>query len=819
MLLFTSGAGALALEVAWYRRMAQVAGGTSLALAAVLAGVLGGMALGAHLVGRFADRVRKPLDLYARLETGVALAALLSPLLLDGARTLHAGLPNDGLRFLLSVALLLPPSLFLGGSLPAAAAALRDPAAQLGRLYAANTLGAVAGTLLAGFLLLPSFGLAWTMRISALFSGSAAFFAFRWAEPVEPRETRPLPQAPRAILLYAISGFLGLFCEVTFTRSLVLVFGSSTYAFSTMLAVFLAGIGLGGALATRFTRDALRRLEWTVGLTAALLSLSALSIHLLPRLYLRGHAWLGGSLLLPFLLSCLALLPGCIGLGAAFTLAARLAGTSASGTGRLYAWNTLASIAGSTLAVFAAIPWLGPQRATAAAATAAALAAGLRRPALLGCAAVAALGFLPPPAAARERLYAGVYHNPSAWMRDGAIDEEAWADGADLRGLFFGREMTVSLLRWYGPLSLLVDGKAEASEQSGSDLQHLALLGHVPMALHEDPQSVLVVGLGLGKTYEACRLHAPRSLRVVEIEPAVVEALRSIGREPEGVTIADARLFLRGTRETYDVISSDPIHPWVRGSGDLYTREYFESCRERLNPGGVACQWLPLYQMSLEDVKSVVRTFASVFRCAAFFGGTDLILVGGAIPKARALPPPVVDALRGIGVDDLDALRVAGHETLVRAAGEGPLLTDDSLRLEFSTPSQLDNRDLPRCLEWVLSLWPAPPPPFGALLRAQVAWARGDGAAWSREIDAAAREAPENAFRKRYTADMYLLAGGRKFLEAARRLRPEDPRLLGVEADLLAREGDRAGAAALYRRILAGDPENAFVRRRLARVE
>ena len=511
-LLFLSGAGALILEVAWFRRTAQVAGATSVAMASVLAAVIGGMALGAHLFGRRADRSPSPLRFYGLLEVGVCAGAVLSPTLLSLARP---GFDASGLalRFLLGTLVLAPPAILMGGTLPAAAAALHSTGARgrdLGLLYALNTLGAVCGTFAAGFLLLPAFGLAWTMRLAALLPGTAGVIALL-AKPLpaapEPPPI-PAPGARRAVLLYAASGFMGLVAEVAFTRQLVLVFGSATYAFTTMLGIFLLGIGLGGALGARLARREsghLAMLETVVALTAAVFSLSAISVYLLPRFYLEAILRFGDGfdvgLVLRLLLSTLVLLPGALGLGAAFPLAAHLAaaGGMGKGTGRLYAANTAASIVGSTAAVFLLVPALGPQHATAVAALLAAVVAATRRPRLFVMAAVAALGLLPVPAVARERLLSGVYFTPSAWTTGGEISEASWKEGADISFFEYGREATISVWRWYGTSSVLIDGKAEATNQILADDLHLSLLGHAPMACHRNPQRVLVVGLGMGR--------------------------------------------------------------------------------------------------------------------------------------------------------------------------------------------------------------------------------------------------------------------------------------------------------------------------------
>ncbi|MHC4820077.1 MAG: spermine/spermidine synthase domain-containing protein, partial [Planctomycetota bacterium] len=265
-------------------------------------------------------------------------------------------------------------------------------------------------------------------------------------------------------------------------------------------------------------------------------------------------AWGGGfdaGLALRFLLTALVLLPGAVGLGIAFPLAAHVAtaGTMGAGTGRLYAANTLASIVGSTCAVFLLVPALGPHYAVVAAALLTALVVALtgRRLVLFVLLLATAGGLVPPSDVARERLLSGVYFAPWAWFSRGEIDERSWREGVDIPFHAYGREATVCIWRWHGTHSVLIDGKAVATNQILHDIQHLALLGHVPMAIHPDPQRVLVVGLGMGTTYRAVALHRPATLRVVELEAAVVEAAAYLGVRPADLLVADARSYLRAT--------------------------------------------------------------------------------------------------------------------------------------------------------------------------------------------------------------------------------------------------------------------------------
>jgi hypothetical protein len=310
-----------------------------------------------------------------------------------------------------------------------------------------------------------------------------------------------------------------------------------------------------------------------------------------------------------------------------------------------------------------------------------------------------------------------------------------------------------------------------------------------------------------------------------------VDAAAHLDIRPRDLVIADARSYLRATTEKFDVITSDPIHPWVRGGGDLYTVEYFRACRDRLLPRGVACQWLPVYQMGVEDLRAVVRTFCDVFPAAqAYYGGGDLILVGmakGPFPAPRVLPFGPAMQLRLLGADPLTDLLVADHERLAAAAGPGPLLTDDALRLEFSVPRYMDNHALADCFEWVYDLWGDPPEPYGHVLSAQIAQAEGDYPLTLLQLYNAAEAVPDHPFVTRYRGELSLfladsdvrhgrLKNAAYNLVRARLRLPNDDRVTGVEAELRIAEGKPAEAAALFEVLLKRAPDSAYLKRRLA---
>ena len=868
-LLFCSGAGALVLEVAWFRRLAQVAGATSVALGAVLAAVIGGMALGAYLFGKTAQASPRPLRLYAKLEAIIAALAIATPWLLSASEAAFVGLTRAlgdlpvlllAARFLLSVLLLAPAAICMGGTLPAMAAAMKRDAkvgSGVGLLYAFNTFGAVLGTVTAGFFLLPALGLANTMRAAALFSGLAALIAFVLKPGQEPATWTSVfgegdDETPtsftaqdraRAIRLFAYSGFLGMAAEGAFVRGLVLVFGSTTYAFTIMLSIFLFGIALGGTIGTRMTGpNSLKRLGQTVAWTAGLLGLGALSIYLLPRVYLIGYDALGSGfgagIVLRAVMTSMVLLPGAIGLGIAFPLAADVAASEAraEGTGRLYAANALASVLGSTCAVFFLFPYLGPAYTVAVAGLlVSALAfSETRNPAQLAPLVLVLGAFWPPSDVMRERLLTGIYLQPGSYLVDGEIDEYHWGQGRDVSFYEWGREATVSIERWYGAASIYVNGKTVASGQNVIEIQHLATLGHLPMVLHPDPKKVLVIGLGMGTTYESILVHEPEEITLVELEGAVANAAATLGVRPPKLVIDDGRAYMRATNEKYDIVSSDTIHPWVRGGGDMYTLEYFQSCRDVMAPGGLICHWLPLYQMSLEDVKAVVRTFAKVFRTYAFFSGTNISLVGALDDTPLQVYPPRSDAARAalveLGMLDTMDLLVFGPEDTAAAVGPGHLVTEDGLQLEFSTPRHLRSPEKPAILDWMRASWKDPAPPYGALMDAIAAGARGDTRGYADALERAAQESPDNGFVRRYRGEAYMkwarhymkkdeFPHAWRYLEMAKEHLPDDNRLIGVESEIAAAEGKLEDAIRLQRELVEKTQGSAYLDRRMAMLE
>jgi spermidine synthase len=750
-----SGAAALVYEVVWLRMLGLVVGHAVDALTAVLAAFMAGLALGAALFGRFAGRVRKPLAACAWLEGGVAGYAVLLPLALaalpQATLPLRAalGLGYDGwslTQTALACALLLPPTVLMGGTLPllsqAAGGAPASPARVAGALYALNTCGAVLGALAAGYWLLPTAGNRATGWIAAGANlAAAALLLVASRRPpgevtassgrVPDAERSSGPDSPAWVVpaAMAVSGAATMVFEVAWTRALSLVIGSSTYAFAAVLVAVLVGIAAGSAVyAWRWGGRpagpaALGVIEAGVGGFAAL---ALLGFERLPDFLLAGLRWSaepGWVALLQLMLSAGVFLPAMLFIGASFpcALSATVVGATRVGrqVGRLYAVNTAGAVVGVILGGLALVPGWGVHAAlkTAIVATlflaAALLAAsgrGARRlvPAAASVVAAGAVALAPAwdlrVMSSAPAVYAKTYLGAGEGRRLSQIVAEETV-------LFYrdGRSGTVAVTR-QGPHRLLrINGKIDAGTVRDMPTQLMA--AHLPLLVHPSPRTVFILGLGSGVTAAAAARHPVERVDVLEIEPAVVEAARFFAGEQDGalddprvrVVIGDGRSFLQSAGPRYDVIISEPSNPWVQGMAGLFSAEFFALARERLRPGGMMLQWVQSYNLAPDDLKMVIATFRTAFPATTVWEPTpgDFLLLGSVEPapfdlgrlRARweALPRVRADferlRIRGwAGMLGFFALREDDAARLGAGAG---LNTDDRLPLEFSAPRSL----------------------------------------------------------------------------------------------------------------------------------
>lgn len=720
-----SGSAGLLYQTAWTRAYALVLGTSEDAVAVVLAAFMGGLAIGAAVSARLVDRVRRPVLVFGVLELGVGLTGLALPSLLSAAGALYAaglgGAPEpvsaSGTGQLLyrigvSVALLLPTSL-MGATLPLLTrfAVQRDVevAPRVAALYGANTAGAVGGALLGGFVLLPAVGLAGTLGIAARVNGVVFILAVLLtrlaAAAVGPgpaaRDAPALRSAARRfhwiLPLMCVSGAVSLACEVVWTRLLSHVLGSSIAAFATMLASFLTGIALGTA-AVAWIGDR-RRAGRAFAVVQAGIAVSAGATHL----WLQGLAPADLPEHAP-VLAMLVMLPATLFIGATFPLAVRILAAdesaAASSAGRVYAWNTLGAIAGALGAGFWMVPALGFEGSSR-------LLVGTS----LGLAVAAFAGIVKPRplpliAATAVAVLACLLYQPG--LPRAVIDASLVDTTVRGEARFFavGRSATV-LVKEHddGYFYLRTNGLPEAAiaRRGVPPLFHSQRwLTALPLAARPEAHDLLVIGLGGGVAIESLPARV-RRIDVIELEPEVVAANRAIGGLRAADPLADprvrliendARNALSLTARRYDVIVSQPSHPWTAGASHLYTREFLELARERLTPGGVLVQWINTQFIGEALLRSLVATLQATFPHVRLYQPEpmELMFLASTAPLdaedlALGAESPLVResgyfAMLGIrSPEDLAAALAADETGLARVAAGAPVITDDRNRM------------------------------------------------------------------------------------------------------------------------------------------
>jgi spermidine synthase len=695
-----SGCAALIYEIVWLQLLQMVVGSSAVSLGLLLGIFLGGMSLGGVLLPRVVSPGRHPLRVYAVLEIGTAvlgIAVLYGMPLADWAYGAvgTGGVVGLVLRACVCAFVLLPPAVLMGATLPAAARWVESTpqgASRLGLFYAGNLAGAVAGCVLAGFYLLRLYDIVvatyaaagLNVAVAAIALGLAALVPYRAAEAAPAGGTAAAEPLRWPVYLAAgLSGFTALGAEVIWTRLLSLLFGATVYSFSIILAVFLVGLGLGGAggsaLAGRVARP-WAALAGCQGVLAAAIAWAAYQLAATipywpidPRL--SPSPWIGFQL---DVVRCLwAVLPAALLWGASFPLALAAAAVPGRDPGRVagevYAANTAGAVVGAVGFGVFGLGYLGTWASqvvlmgVAGAAAGAAVLAGRREPAWGPWLGRAGVGV----AAAALAVGVGrVTIPPTPW------ELVAWGRGVQvMRGesepVFIGEGVTASVAvteKANGERIYHVSGRPEAST-APQDMRVQRMLGHLPALLHPAPKTALVVGCGAGVTAGSLLTH-PSIERVVvcEIEPLVPAEVaprfaavnNDLVNDPRvEFVLDDARHYIRTTRETFDVITSDPIHPWLRGAAPLYTAEYFELVKRRLNPGGVVAQWVPLYESTPDVVRSELATFFATFPDGTVWanvvrnGGYDVVMIGQLGPTRVAVP----ELIKRVDQPDHDRVR------------------------------------------------------------------------------------------------------------------------------------------------------------------
>jgi spermidine synthase len=757
LLLFVgSGCAALIYEVVWFQLLELVIGSAGVSLGVLLGTFMGGMCIGSLALPRIISPRRHPLRVYALLELGVGICGLVILVLLPHLDRFYVANAGHGFSAILMRALfcaicLLPPTILMGATLPAISRWVETTpqgVSWLGFFYGGNTVGAVVGCLLAGFYLLRVHDMAFATYVAAAINGTVAALGLFLAAitgrrsiadcglQIEDSASGANPQSQirnaQSLPIYvaiALSGMSALGAEVIWTRLLSLLLGATVYTFSIILAVFLIGLGIGSSLGAGLSRTV--RAQTALGVCQALLAgaiawaaygITQCLPHWAVDPSLRTDPWMGFQL---DLARCAwAVLPAAILWGASFPLA--LAAAIVPGrdpgkaVGRVYAANTVGAIIGSILLSLIVIPQFGTQVAQqlliglAVLATAVAIVPLLWSPGVLDAGSRRAWGCaLALVVAAAVPLAWSVSKVP--WVMVAYGRNCSTYNTAGTKAMFVGEGMNSSVAVTElsnGVRNFHVSGKIEASSEP-QDMRLQLMLGHLSALLHPGPKSVLVVGCGAGVTAGTFVTY-PDIQRIVicEIEPLIPQVVAKwfdelnnhVVTDPRvEIVYDDARHYVLTTKEKFDVITSDPIHPWVKGAATLYSKEYFEMCKQHLNPGGVITQWVPLYESTPNVVKSEFATFFDTFPYGTVWSndyngaGYDVVVLARTEPMQIDLDKlqarldrtdyaKVVQSLREVPFNtaaDLLATYAGQAEELKPWFADAPVNRDRNLRLQY----------------------------------------------------------------------------------------------------------------------------------------
>jgi len=697
-LLFASGAIALVYETLWVRRFSDVFGATTPAVAATLAAYFLGLAAGSAAFGKWAVRLRRPLRAYAWIEMGVAAGAIfVGPLLslFDQRLAPLAASPQAlvAARLGWSVVVLFVPAFFMGGTLPVMvqAEAARGRAAGRGilpgTLYASNTLGAVLGALSVPFFWLPVCGGSRSLVLCAI--ANVTIGAVAWGmSPRDPDSAvETSDQIPKVLagispgnaadrlpgiavsLLAAFSGLSLFILEIDWARLFAQVHESSIYSFSVVLATFLAGLAAGGwfagkLLARGFSLRALLAFGWCAGGLAVLVS---------PRILwslTKGFSYIGGSggwlsygaklfglaaltllvptmlagLVLPLLLNLVAARPDERAPRVGFILSVNLAGSIAGLVAAAFFLPRLTGtvggigVVGIGMMICGALVFPGER------------AVGWRRLAVIAVIGTAAFALQPfgLPGTKIER-------------------------GESLVSLAEGSHGIVAVVERSGRKRLKLDNVYVVGGTGSAGDERMQ--AHIPLLLHPAPRDVLFLGLGTGITASGALFHPVEKITIAELVPEIAAAARhQFGEENLGVlesqrselVLDDARAFLSRAPGRFDVIVGDLVVPWRRGEAALFSGEHFQRVRSALRPGGIFCQWIPLFQLSEDELDIVAATFLDVFPAATLWRGDF------------APDRPALALIGHLGGEAIDPAAVARRIASLSPDPENPQLADES---------------------------------------------------------------------------------------------------------------------------------------------
>lgn len=783
LFFFISGATGLIYEVVWTRLLTLVMGNTHYSIATVLTAFMGGLALGSYAGGKVIDRFFNPLALYALLEGAIGIYCLAIPSFIDWAFPLFKSIYLNSefsytaasfYRFLICGSILLIPTTFMGATLPILSKFVSSEPGQIGRdvgtLYGINTFGAVFGAATSAYVFMRLLGLSATIQLAAGFNIGIAviiFLLFRpgWSRPPAQGRNEYADNATRSadvnhaktadssqgsdpfstpgrgsmswkerfiLLAFGVSGFCALVYQLAWNRILSLLLGSSVYAFSLILSIFILGLALGTVCFARWVTR-MKDLLKVFGFLQIGIGCSALAALPFFGEIPFVNRWVYQNWDIDFATAQLSNLSIVFSLlflptffmGAQFPVVVKLVtrGLSNLGSdvGRVYACNTVGAIFGSFLGGFFMIPVLGIQNSIFMVVFInIILALGLLS---LSESLKAPMKLYGLPLIFLACLWGG--YSMNAWdkavISSGSfmpyrIEDLREAEARTNKILFYreGTHTTVTTeLAVSGNIFLRVNGKTDAS--LALDMRTQLLSGYLPMFFQKDPQSVLVIGQGSGITLGAVeQFPAVKDIDLVEISPTVIEGSRffspfnhqALDDDRLTTILEDGRSHVALSDKKYDVIISEPSNPWISGVGALFTLEFFQLLRNRLTEQGVACIWVHT-NMSPESFKSITRSFSMVFPHVTMWEsivGDDYLLIGS--PKEYGLPYERVENflkkdsigqdLKRIGIHsvrDLFSLMIMSRDQILRFSGDAPIHTDDNSLLEFNAPKYIYKDD------------------------------------------------------------------------------------------------------------------------------
>ncbi len=741
LLFLGSGGVSLVYEIVWSRQLQLFWGSTTLSVSAILTSFFFGMAIGSYALGRWGNK-GNPIRIYAILEICIGLYVFLMPFnfnIVDGIYFKIAPLLTDHfflsqlIKFLFSFFVLIIPCTLIGGTLPVLSRVVTNGHANkngrvstsIGMLYAVNTLGAVIGVFLGGFFLIERFGLSRIVFAGGIFNlilGSLAFsisLIFRFKKQLRESDNKFSSVKENIwlpLLVYGIAGFCALAYEILWTRILIQTITSSTYAFSTVLLVFLLGTAIGSLLMSFFTIKIKNVFIYFVSLQFALAFIMILYMVFLTDLSsmfnffiakYQNVSWVNGNISMIFFTGII-LLPPTILMGALFPVMIKwISGISEIGrdVGRIYSANTIGAILGSLVTGFMMIPLMGV-RASLITIVCINILVGVfvlyfyvknqkqyvKRVGTVGFLLVVTIWFLIPKQIFNSR------------------------DIPDFKLLFYkdGTVANTAVYECVAPDRNFRMLKINGLSLSGGTDKHALIVqrreGHLPMLLHPDPKNVLVIGLATGVTLSAVAEHNTESIECVEMVPSQLEAVRFFSKANDNVDknpkvkiiFDDGRNYLRITKNRYDVIIGDLFQVASAGTGNLYAVEHVEACKKHLESDGIMVQWFPLQQMREIDFKSAIKSFSKVFPYVQlwFCDTSPKKPVIALVASLRQIPLDLEYIQQRIKNSKAHTLKSTGYDnpffvlsqcimqtgSVRKYCAEAPLNTYDFPTIEFSAP-------------------------------------------------------------------------------------------------------------------------------------